>query len=570
MRAVFARAAVLLALVAAPAIAADAPAKPDKASPAGPCATPRAAAATYLDNLQPDQLRPDRATLCFDAPAGMSSAELQKRVRDLKAVLDARGLWVVMEDLPDAADHRDDRGRARAALVERLPEVELRKAGGAWRFPPEVVERIPGLHAATFSGWIDGVLHTLPSFFRAKVLDYEAWQLLGLLLLVLLSTVGSRLVRALVERRLPAWMKRWGVVTTGETLSQLARPLGWLAGAAAFAVLLPELRFAVGTARVLSVALRLVAAVAGVLVAYRLVDVAALRLEQRAIRTEGKMDDQLVMLVRKAAKTVVVAVGIIFVLQNLSVDVTSLLAGLGIGGLALALAAKDTAANVFGSVALFLDGPFYVGDWIVAAGVEGTVVEMGLRSTRILTFYNSVISVPNSVLAVANIDNMSRREYRRYTTRLAIAYHTTPAQVEAFVEGIRAIIAGHPDTRKDYYEVHFVEFGPSALQIMVYTFFKVATWSDELQAKHQLNLEFIRLAESLGVEFAFPTQTLHVATRAEPRPVAPHVPPDEPALTAAVQSFGPGGERARPRGRMLTHGYFAGQETARGPDESEG
>ncbi len=242
-------------------------------------------------------------------------------------------------------------------------------------------------------------------------------------------------------------------------------------------------------------------------------------------------------------------------------------AGLGIGGLALALAAKDTAANLFGSLTIFVDAPFYVGDWIKAAGVEGTVQEIGLRSTRVRTFADSVVTVPNSKLADSNIENFSRRNFRRYVTRLGIGYGAQPSQIEAFVEGIRAIIAGHPDTRKDSYEVHFVDYGESALEIMLYVFFDVPGWSAELQARHQLLVEIKRLAREVGVDFAFPTRTLHLDTQAEPTARPEPAALDDDALAAAVLGFGPGGERGAPRGQRLTHGFFANDGSQRGADD---
>ncbi len=549
------------------ALGADAPKK--AAKPVGPCGSPRTAAHTFLDNLQPDQMRPDLAVRCFDAPAGMADDQLERRVRDLKAVLDARGHWVVMEKLSEDPDYVDHRGEHRVRMVASFDAVELVREEAEWRFPAGVVNQVPRLYDETFSGWVDATLAHLPGFFRTRILNYELWQLLGLLVLFVLGVFVSQLVRLVVKGRLVGLLERFNVESSTDVFTDIARPLGWLAGAGFFVALLPELRFSVGTARVLAVAIRLVAAVAAVLVTYRVVDLFAVWMTRRAEATEGRMDDQLVMLTRKVLKTLVVAIGIVFVLQNLDIDVTSLLAGLGIGGLALALAAKDTAANVFGSFTIFVDAPFFIGDWIKAAGVEGTVTEIGLRSTRVRTFADSLVSVPNQSLANANVENFSRRNYRRYSTRLAISYASTPEQIEAFVEGIRAIITAHPDTRKDAYEVHFVEFAESALEVMVYTFFQVETWTDELVAKQQLNLEFMRLARDLGIEFAFPTRTLHIDSHAQSTPPPTPNVPDVDGLTAAVHGFGPGGGRARPRGNPLTHGYFPGAELARGDEDEE-
>ena len=147
-------------------------------------------------------------------------------------------------------------------------------------------------------------------------------------------------------------------------------------------------------------------------------------------------DGQLVPLVKKALRVSVVVMGLLVMFQKLGVEVVSVLAVLGLGGLAFALAAKDTCANLFGSVIILLDRPFHIGDQVIIGKTEGSVKSIGFRSARIRTFYNSVISVPNSVLANANIDNMGRREYRRIKAFLGATYDTPPAKIEAFIDGI--------------------------------------------------------------------------------------------------------------------------------------
>ena len=187
-----------------------------------------------------------------------------------------------------------------------------------------------------------------------------------------------------------------------------------------------------------------------------------------------------------------------------------LLAGLSIGGLAFALAAQDTVKNFFGSLMIFVDKPFQVGDWITSGDVDGTVEEVGARSTRIRTFANSVIYVPNGNLANATIDNHGLRVMRRFYTTITITYDTPPDLIETFVNGLKSIIINHPNTSKEKYEIHLNDFGASSLNIMFYIFFTVPTWSEELAARHDVISKIIRLAHELGIQFAFPTQTLHI------------------------------------------------------------
>jgi len=167
----------------------------------------------------------------------------------------------------------------------------------------------------------------------------------------------------------------------------------------------------------------------------------------------------------------------------------------------------------------------------------------------------------------ANVDNYGARVYRRTSTTLNVSYATTPEQLEAFCDGIRAIIRANEFTRKDYYEVHFQAFGAHSLDVMLYFFFKVPDWSTELRQRHLVYLEILRLAKALGVEFAYPTQTLqheflHAPDAPRPKPVVPA----DAALTKTVEGFGPGGEQARPKGPHVSGGFWASDEPA--PPES--
>ncbi len=150
---------------------------------------------------------------------------------------------------------------------------------------------------------------------------------------------------------------------------------------------------------------------------------------------------------------------------------------------------------------------------------------MGFRSTRIRTFYNSLITLPNGNLISAVVDNMGSRRYRRVTATLSLTYDTPPEKIDAFCEGVRELICRHPYTRKDYYHVYLNAFSASSLDVMLYAFFEAKDWSIELREKHRLFNDIIRLAARLGVEFAFPTQTLFIN---------PEAGNDEPEVPDAV------------------------------------
>ena len=232
--------------------------------------------------------------------------------------------------------------------------------------------------------------------------------------------------------------------------------------------------------------------------------------EKRASETETKFDDILIPLITKTALVLTYIFGGVFVLNSLSFDVTNIIAGLGIGGLAFAFAAKDMLANFFGSIMLVLDRPFDIGDVIQAGDITGIVDEVGFRSTRIRTFNDSLITISNGEIMNRPIDNMGKRRFRRLVTNLGVEYDTPPEKIEAFCEGIRQLIISYPWTRKDNFHVYFSNFGPSSLDIKLVVYWVTDDYSRELSEKHRLLLDVLRLSKELEIGFAFPTQTIHM------------------------------------------------------------
>lgn len=215
-------------------------------------------------------------------------------------------------------------------------------------------------------------------------------------------------------------------------------------------------------------------------------------------------------LIKRSLKLFITVIGVILVVQNLGYSVGSLLAGLGIGGLAVALAAQDSLANLFGSVTIAADLPFKVGDHIRCAGFEGTVELVGLRSTRIRTFENSIVQVPNKTVANEAIENFTRREKRRVTQVIGLVYSTSPAMLTGIVEELRGILAKDPDVVPDSALVHFSDFGASSLDIHLVYFTKSLDIRVHRETRQRLNLAFMDCVARQGSSFAFPTRTLHV------------------------------------------------------------
>ncbi len=243
---------------------------------------------------------------------------------------------------------------------------------------------------------------------------------------------------------------------------------------------------------------------------WRLLDGLAAYFTARAAQTESSLDDQLVPFVAKTLKIFLVITGVLVVAQNMGYSISGLIASLGIGGIAVAMAARDTIANVFGSIMILVDRPFTIGDWIRTGEFEGVVEEVGFRSTRIRTFEKTLVNVPNSRMANMVIDNIDARSVRRIKMRIGLTYDTTPAQMDAAIKGIKKILRNHPDVDKDFSLVKFDEFADSSLSIFLYYFSASKVWEEYLQVRQEVNLQIMELLGSLGLEFAFPTHTVHL------------------------------------------------------------
>ncbi len=204
------------------------------------------------------------------------------------------------------------------------------------------------------------------------------------------------------------------------------------------------------------------------------------------------------------AKTLILTVSMLFVINTLEYNLINFLAGLSIGGFALAFGAQETVKNFLGSLMIFADKSFRVGDWISNGEVSGTVEEIGLRSTKIRTFHNSIVTVPNSLLSDNNIDNLGRRIYRRYKTKLTITFNTPSSKIDNFTNRISEAIGKHPETRKDFYMVYMNDFNKYGIEVLIYTFFEVSDWNKEMKAKHELIKTILDIKEELGIEFSIP------------------------------------------------------------------
>lgn len=433
----------------------------------------------------------------------------------LKEVID-RVIIIDLSKVPESL--AENRWRLRHTEIVLKKQNDGEREGewliteGTWKRASQFYQRVKdipylegsGKGAAYIQPWMETYL---PEWSMTETLRLKNWQWLGLLfglfvglLMRVISSLFLTIYRQFHFTHRFFWKK--------ELLKKVEKPLSLLIAAVFWYFWINYLKLEGFSYSVINGLIQILFGVAFTWASYQVVSVFSHFAKEKAQKTESTLDDQLIPFIEKTIKLIIVILGVLVVLQNMGVNVFSLLAGLGLGGLAFALAAKDTAANLFGSIMILVDRPFKIGDWVIIDKVEGTVEEIGFRSTRIRTFYNSLITVPNANMANAQIDNLGLRQYRRTKTHLDITYDTPPDKIQAFVEGIRKIILDNSFTRKDYFHVYFSDYGSSSLKILVYFFIITNDWGEELEQRQDIYFKIYSLAQKMEIEFAFPTQTL--------------------------------------------------------------
>ena len=472
-------------------------------------------------NRDPKQLAP-----LFAHP----SYTTQQRVNiawQLKQVLDGTGETIYLAEIPRSHHYRDTlSGLERYILLAHHPEIYLeRHKDGNWIFPARSVDQIIKWHKDVFPWGMEKLLKHLPLLGKKRIGSLYLWQLTTLLILIIIVIILHNSFTTISKWIIPKVLRHLPHLQVSKQLIQPAtRALSWTLVCLFLLVSVPVLQLPVQVSYYVILSIRVMLPVFSMLTVYRSTDIFYAYSLKWVRKTSTQLDDQLLLLLRKIFKIFVVALGMLFVLDNLNVPIVPLLTGLSIGGLAFALAAQDTLKNLFGSITIFIDRPFQIGDWITSGEIDGTIEEIGLRSTRVRTFRDSIIYVPNAKLADSMLDNHGLRHYRRYYAQLHLSINTSTAQLEAFVEGLEAILQAHPHSHKTRREIHLHSITKAGIVVMFYIFVKSSSWSGELRIRHELNIHILQLAERLRIAFIYEANTaesrkyLHHTEDPEPQP----------------------------------------------------
>lgn len=489
--------------------------------------SPRATITTFLMSMDPSdgEVEMGRAIKTMDIS---DIPEIVKRERSEELAVK---LYAVLDHIGFTPGKAPSSTGLDAVQLTQVGETALymERNGPNWRFSKVTVSDIPTIFreiepqvskkdmrelADATNTWLT-IRTYVPEALKGKILLIEDWQwVAGLLALVGLFIIHRTLLylfRLLITATLAP---RLGLPPT-LNFRPLGRPLAFIVLTTALQIFLLTIDLPMEVHTTVVEWISTVRVVAIVVLGIYLVDIFGERLSHRASRTPSTVDDILYPLVQKALWLIVVLAGVAQILSVHGVNVSGLVAGLGLGGLAFALAAKDTVENIFGSVAILIDQPFRVGDAINVSGVSGTVEQIGLRSTRLRTAENSLISMPNSKVIAGHVDNLGARTFLRTRVVLNVGYDTPIQSVESLCAGIRELLSSHPLCKKDAIAVYVHDLQPSGINILIQFHLGVKDWPTEQATRENIFVAILTLVQTLRVRLTAPPQEIKMSRASE-------------------------------------------------------
>lgn len=352
-------------------------------------------------------------------------------------------------------------------------------------------------------------MKTLTEF---KIVENELWRILALFGIILFSLILGRIIKFFLSNYGETLEKRDRFIAA-TTLFSISRGSVFLMAALGIMFGISFLEVKEKAGEILSTLTSILTTIGIGYMLYWLVDVPSSWLSNLAYKSDSKLDNMLAPLVRKGLRISLIILILVQIFQILSdKPITSIIAGLGIGGLAVALAAQDTIKNVFGSIVLFVDKPFEMGDRIVVDSHDGPVEEVGLRSTKIRTLDGHLVTVPNGELANKTIQNIGKRHYIRRIADITITYDTPPKMIDRALEILKELLENHEGMNPDFPpRVFFNEFNADSLNVMVIYWYHPPDYWSYMAFSERFNKEVFRRFNEEGIDFAFPTQTIYLA-----------------------------------------------------------
>ncbi|MCO6495346.1 MAG: mechanosensitive ion channel [Bacteroidetes bacterium] len=499
--------------------------------------TPSQSIYTHYHYLEPDSYEPSRSAKVIYGKRGKVAEELAFK---LKHYFDVKLLIIDTAIYPNIANYRDSTTHKYIYFpFSENKDIYLQRIGGKWYYSPYTISKIEELYNEAVPFGSDTIIGFFGEWGQTLILGLKVWQWISLVVLIISIFIIYRIQRWLLNILMKVIFYR------NKSISQEALKTIKFFGKYASVYLImhysrlfiPSIQLPAQINIFLVRGLEFTTIIFLVILLFAAIDFVIARYTKITAGKDNTLANQFKPILQKVLKTIAVLIGIIMMLETLNVNIGALLAGVSIAGLAIALAAQDTVKNVLGSIIIFFDQPFKIGDDIRVDSVEGTVELVGLRATRVRSYDNALIYVPNAKLTDSYINNNGLRIYRRYFTNLGIMYGTPPYLTEAFINGLKGLILAHPATRKDSFQVSLYSLEASSINIRFNLFFQVPDYNTELQSRQEIISGIITLADKLGVQFAFPTTTIHIENQPGFPSLTPRYMPDSEQIKYVVNEF---------------------------------
>ena len=353
------------------------------------------------------------------------------------------------------------------------------------------------------------ILNAIAEF---DVFGNKLWRIIVLFGIILAAFLVGKIAKYILQKSATSLEKRDRPVAS-VTLNAIARGVVFLSAAVGIAIGLTALEMKATVAEACDTLSAILLTIGVGYMLYWLVEVPSTWFARMAEKTESKLDNMLAPIVRKSLRVTVVLLVLVQIAQILSdKPITSVIAGLGIGGLAVALAAQDTIKNFFGSLVLFVDKPFELGDRIVIDGHDGPVEEVGFRSTKMRTLEGHLVTIPNGELANKTIQNIGKRPHIRRIVNITITYDTPPEKIERAIAIVKELLENHEGMHEDYPpRVYLSDLNADSLNIMAIYWYHPPNYWDYMTFTERFNKEVLCRFNEEGIDFAFPTQTMYLA-----------------------------------------------------------
>jgi MscS family membrane protein len=398
----------------------------------------------------------------------------------------------------------DTHGEPVEILLARQWDAEL---GQVWTFSRNTVAQIDELYAAYGLGWLGDHMPAL--LFAVQLWGLQLWQWLALILIAIVGWGVSRLVGHWLVVLFRSAASRTRARWDDAVVASLDGPLGFLLWGLALAVASPLVGLTPGVHRVTQIVWQVLALIGLGWMSSRAVDLLASHL--RASGERNALALSFVPVAQRVAKIVVFALLVLAALDVVGVKVVAVLAGLGLGGLAVAFAAQKTLENLFGAFAIAGDRPFRVGDFVLIGEVLGTVEDVGLRSTSVRTLERTLVSIPNGAATAGVITNFSVRDRMLYNPTIGVIYGTTVEQLRFITDEIRKLLLTHPSVWPEVTRCRFKDFGASSLDIEVFCWIDTGDYNRYTAISEELNFRIAEIVERAGTSFAFPSRSVYLA-----------------------------------------------------------